>query len=619
MGGKLGETGCVSDKSDIAALEASVKREQRKLKALQDVGAALGSTLDLQELLTLVVDRISEAMEADRSTLYVLDEETNELWSKVAQGERWLEIRLRVGDGLAGTVALTGKTLNIKDAYQDPRFDADWDRRSGYRTTSTVCVPMKNHHGRIIGVVQCLNKSGGTYFTVEDEALLGALASQAAVSIENSKLFLSMVGKNIELLEAQEKLQQKVRELDVLFEIAQVSASAQELDELLEGVLARTMRAVNAEAASILLADADTGDLRFRAAVGGEPEAIKRLRIKAGQGICGWVAQHQQHQVVNDVDADQRHSRNISEEVGYHPRSVLCVPLRWDDGIGAVELLNKAAGSESFTDDDVKLATVIAGHISTAITQARGRERRAREQRLSTIGQFLSSVLHDLKTPMTVIQGYAKLLSKESDAGRRAEYAQTIQRQVDLLNTMTKETLAFARGERTIWIRKVYLYKFFEDAAEQLRRELEPRGIELVLNLEERGTAYFDETKLLRALHNLARNAAEAISSRPGDVKDGRCELTVSRSPEGALHIAFSDNGPGVPEEIRSRLFESFTTHGKQGGTGLGLAIVRSIVSDHRGQITVESRPGCTTFHIELPQDEAHEASSPGSTRALVH
>src|SRR5690606_31740698 len=117
----------------------------------------------------------------------------------------------------------------------------------------------------------------------------------------------------------------------------------------------------------------------------------------------------------------------------------------------------------------------------------------------------------------------------------------------------------------------------FEDAAEQLRRELEPRGIELVLNLEERGTAYFDETKLLRALHNLARNAAEAISSRPGDLRDGRCELTVSRGPEGALRIAFSDNGPGVPEEIRSRLFESFTTHGKQGGTGLGLAIVRSI------------------------------------------
>src|SRR5690606_1371800 len=113
-----------------------------------------------------------------------LDEETGELWSRVVQGERLLDIRLRVGDGLAGTVAQTGRPLNIKDAYQDPRFDADWDRRSGYRTRSTVCVPMRNQHGSIIGVVQCLNKSGDGYFTVEDEALLAALASQAAVSIE---------------------------------------------------------------------------------------------------------------------------------------------------------------------------------------------------------------------------------------------------------------------------------------------------------------------------------------------------------------------------------------------------------------------------------------------------
>ena len=182
---------------------------------------------------------------------------------------------------------------------------------------------------------------------------------------------------------------------------------------------------------------------------------------------------------------------------------------------------------------------------------------------------------------------------------------------------MTKETLAFARGERTIWIRKVYVYKFFEEAAEQLRRELEPRGIALDLRLEERGTAYFDETKVLRALHNLARNAAEAISATRG--LEGRCVLTVSRGSNGALCIAFSDNGPGVPEEIRSRLFESFTTHGKQGGTGLGLAIVHSIVSDHGGSIAVESQPGLTTFRIELPQDEAHEASSSGTTRASVH
>ena len=607
----IGERVCVLPPASGVAFGLSlegaraVAHEREKVEALQDIGAALGSTLDLNELLTMVLGRISKVMEADRSTLYLLDEETDELWSKVAQGEHTHEIRLRVGEGLAGSVAKTGKSLNIVDAYQDPRFDAEWDRRTGYRTRSTLCVPMKNHHGRTIGVVQVLNKRSG-HFTPDDEALLSALTSQAAVSIENSKLFLSVVGKNIELLQAQDQLEKKIRELDVLFEIAQVSASAVALDELLHGVLARTMRAVDAEAASILLADEDTGDLRFQAAVGGEPEAVRRLRIRAGEGICGWVAKHGRPQVVNDVSGDARHSQDISDIVGYHPRSVLCVPLSWDDGVGAVELLNKSHGRAEFTQDDLKLATVIAGHISTAIQQARSRVQRERQARLSTIGQFLSGVLHDIKTPMTVINGYTRLLMGEDDAERREELGESVIRQVKVLDTMTRETLAFARGDRKLWVRKVYLYKFFEEVAEQLRRELSERDIEVQLELRDRGVAHFDEQKIQRAVHNLARNAAEAIGDR-----GGRFTIAVDRSDDGTVELSFTDDGPGVPEEIRSRLFESFTTHGKREGTGLGLAIVRQIVEDHGGAISVESAPGRTCFTVTLPQAERPSKPKP--------
>jgi signal transduction histidine kinase len=584
---------------EVEELERTLAREQEKLRALQDIGAALGSTLDLNELLVLVLDRVSNLMEADRSTLYLLDEETNELWSKVAQGEEIVEIRLRVGDGLAGWVAKTGRTLNIKDVYKDPRFDAEWDRRTGYRTRSTLCVPMKNQHGRTIGVVQVLNKAHG-HFTGDDESLLHALAAQAAVSIENSKLFLSVVGKNMELLETKEQLERKVRELDVLFEIAQVSASALELDELLEGVLARAMHAVDAEAASILLTEDDTGDLRFRAAVGGEPEAVRRIKIKAGEGICGWVARNGRPQVVNDVEKDPRHSREIAQSTGYSPRSVLCVPLNWGDGTGALELLNKSQGRDPFTDDDVKLATMIAGHVSTAIRLARARERREREERLSTIGQFLSGVLHDLKTPMTVVNGYVQLLSEEKDAEMRARYAELVQRQVELINAMTRETLAFARGDRKLWVRKVYLHKFFGDVVDQLKREMEERGIEVELDLGDRGIARFDAHKVQRALHNLGRNAAEAIGTG-----GGRIVISVSRrSDDGAILIEFADDGPGIPEAIRGRLFAAFSTHGKDHGTGLGLAIVRTIVEDHGGTIDVESEPGNTVFHVVLPQPE---------------
>ncbi len=585
--------------SESNRLRQELQREQRKVRALQEIGVALGSTLDLNELLDMVLGRISEVMDADRATLYLLDENTGELWSKVAQGDQVHEIRLRVGDGLAGTVAKTGRSLNIKDAYQDVRFQGEWDRRIGYRTRSTLCVPMKNHHGRTIGVLQALNKHTG-YFTTDDEALLVALASQAAVSIENSKLFLSVVGKNIELLETKEQLEDKIRELDVLFEIAQVSASAMALDDMLKGMLARTMRAVDAEAASILLADEFTGDLRFRAAVGGEPEAVKGLKIKAGQGICGWVAQHGRPQVVNEVDQDERHWRQISDLVGYHPRSVLCVPLNWDDGVGAVELLNKSQGRAEFTQDDLKLATVIAGHVSTAIAQARSRERQERQERLSTIGQFLSGVLHDLRTPMTVVSGYVKLMAKENELEQRAEYASIVQRQIKMLNAMTTETLAFARGDRKLWMRKVYVYKFFEDVAEQLRREMSDAGMTINLELRDRGTAHFDEQKIERAIHNLARNAMEAMTHRG----QGTFTIGVDRSDDDTLVLTFADDGPGISAEIREHLFESFTTHGKQQGTGLGLAIVRKIVEDHGGQISVQSRPGRTAFTVLLPQPE---------------
>jgi signal transduction histidine kinase len=602
-----------SEPSDLSLLKEQLEQERAKVRALEDIGVALGSTLDLNELLALVVTRVSQVIEADRSTLYLLDEETGELWSKVAEGEAISEIRLKVGEGLAGWVAQSGRAVNIKDAYLDKRFDSFWDKRTGYRTRSILCVPMKNHHGRILGVIQTLNKRDG-YFSVDDETLLGALASQAAVCVENSKLFLSVVGKNMELLETKNRLERKVRELDVLVEIANVAATAGKLDDLLEGVLTRAMRAIDAEAGSILLSDEHTGDLRFRCAMGGAPEAVKRVKIKAGEGICGWVAMNGEPQIVNDVRRDDRHSRELEDDIGYHPRSVLCVPLRWQDGVGALELLNKSRGEVDFTEDDLKLAAVIAGQVSSAIGLARARERREREERLSTIGQLLSGVLHDLKTPITVISGAVQLLVAERDEGKRQQLADRVVRQVGMINSLMRETLAFARGESTLWVRKVYLHKFFGDLDEQLAQEFRGRGMSVKLDLRDRGVAHFDQHKIQRALHNLARNAAEAFAGKPGTFT-----IKVDRRPtDSALIITVSDDGPGISEEIRGRLFESFATYGKAGGTGLGLAIVKKIATDHGGSIDVESRPGLTTFTLILPEQEPDRESRPPTERSAV-
>jgi signal transduction histidine kinase len=588
---------------EIAGLREALAVEHARLRAFQDISAAAGAMLSMDEILELVVSRMSQVLDADRSTIYLLEDDGQQLVSRVAQGDCPHEIRLALGEGIAGWVARYGEPLNIPDAYVDPRFDPTWDRITGYRTRNVLCVPMKNRLGRPLGVVQVLNKRHGS-FDADDEATATALAAQTAITIENNKFFVATIQKNMELLETKQQLERKVRELEALMEIAMASAGATRLDDLLEEVLSRAVRAMDAEAGSILIADPGTGDLHFRCAVGGAPDKVKRVRIPAGTGIVGWVVQHRTPKMVNDVTQDTRHLKDIADRVGYHPRSVLAVPLYWEDGEGALELLNKNAGRDPFTEDDVRLATVIASQVSTAIRLANARERRGKEERLSTIGRLLSGVLHDLKAPLTVISGYVRELVAEDDRAIRERLAAAILRQIEFINAMTRETIAFARGDRSLWVRKVYLKSFFEELRDQIVRELEGRGIRVELELLDRGTARFDQDKIQRAVHNLARNAAEAIGTPAARRRGSTFTIRVERAQDGALVITCRDDGPGIPDEIRGRIFDSFTSHGKEGGTGLGLAIVRKVVDDHGGTITVESEPGNTVFRIVLPQKE---------------
>lgn len=580
------------------SLRQELEREHERIRLMREVSLALGSTLDLETILSIVVDRVSRLLDADRATLYLIDDATSELWSQVAQGDGTLEIRLNIGEGLAGWCARHGRSVNVKDAAKDPRFDARWDERTGYQTQSALCVPLRNHHGRTVGVLQALNKSDG-YFSPDDEGLLQALAAQTAVAIENSKLFLATVGKNMELIEAHAQLEKRVRELDVLFELAQATATAPDLQALLDGLLERAMRAVGADAGCILLPDGETGDLVFRAALGGDPEAVLAQRIPAGTGISGWVARNGEAQIVNDVRGDDRHSREIAERVGYEPKTLLCVPLRGREGVGALELLNKQGARGGFDEDDVKLATVIASSIGAAFDLAYERELREKTERLSSIGHLLASVLHDLRTPMTVIGGYVPAMIDEPDAAMRRAHSERVLRQVRFVNAMTNEVLAFARGESVLLRTKIYLPQFFTDLVDQLRGIFSEKGVAIELELGDRGTAYFDPQKVERAAFNLARNAVEAFAGRPGVFR-----IRVSREEQGLL-VEFEDDGPGISSEIRGRLFESFSTHGKRGGTGLGLAIVRKIADDHGGSIGVASKVGKTVFSLRIPHAEA--------------
>lgn len=197
-----------------------------RLASLLKIGLRLTAEQDLDRLLNLIIGETTKVMEAERSSLFLIDRDTNEMWAKIAQGVNTVEIRFPLGTGIAGTVGRSGEVINIPDAYQDSRFNPAFDHKTGFRTRSILCVPLHNTRGEIIGAIQVLNKRIGV-FTANDEALLAALASQAAVALENADLYRRLTMLNLSL---EEKV--KERTADLVAANERLSVLNKELEQL---------------------------------------------------------------------------------------------------------------------------------------------------------------------------------------------------------------------------------------------------------------------------------------------------------------------------------------------------------------------------------------------------
>lgn len=165
-------------------------RNQKGVAALLKAISSMEQSLDLKVTLQSVMATARQLMQADRSTLWLLDETHNELWSQVksADGQTLIDLRLPADKGIVGHVASTAETLNIVDAYRDPRFDVSSDRKTGYRTQTILCMPVFNSNGKLMGVSQLINKVQGR-FTPLDESFMRAFNTQAGIALENAQLF----------------------------------------------------------------------------------------------------------------------------------------------------------------------------------------------------------------------------------------------------------------------------------------------------------------------------------------------------------------------------------------------------------------------------------------------
>ncbi|MEA5561810.1 GAF domain-containing protein [Planktothrix agardhii] len=205
-------------------------RNQRGVAALLKATTTLGQSLDLETTLQAVMEQARDLMQADRSTLFLLQKETQELWTKVANadGSKMIEIQIPANRGIAGYVASTGQVLNIPDAYCDPRFDPNTDRRTGYQTRNILCMPVFNAAGELIGVTQLINKNKGS-FTNSDEEFLRAFNSQAGIALQNAQLFENVMVEKQYQKDILQSLSDVVISTDLQGKIVTINDAALEL------------------------------------------------------------------------------------------------------------------------------------------------------------------------------------------------------------------------------------------------------------------------------------------------------------------------------------------------------------------------------------------------------
>lgn len=590
--------GPVAPEVRITQLEGALGAQEVRLAGMLRIAGNLGQSRDPKKAMRAMVVEISQLLRADRTTIYEVNTDEGMLRGLAVEGETSLEVGVPVGTGIAGLVAERGRVINLKDAYLHPAFDAKFDKLTGYRTRSMLVVPMRNSRREIIGVVQVLNKVDG-YFTVDDQQLLTALAAQAAITLEALRLQLALNVSNTELYEISGQLRQKVRELELLFQNEQAIGDARDHAGLAEQVLKLISRVARCELAALFLPDVEVGAGPAWVRGPGTAAAVQLPRVEVGEGILGKAASRGEPLKLTDDASFDAHAvpRALGGGHTLVVEDAVAVPLLDGGTIGVLALINRREAARRNIDEDCQLAVLLAGQLARAVARISEREDAQRKDRMETIGQMMSGVLHDLRGPMAVISGYSQLMAEEDQRGQRAEMAATIRRKIELFNDMTREVMAFARGERHVLCRKVYLDKFVRAVRESVEDEFTSRGVGFTAeDRTTRGLGWFDEIKMLRVVTNVARNARQALGTR------GHFWWYIDDAPGGGLRFTMKDDGPGVPEAIRGKLFDAFTTAGKQDGTGLGLAIVRRIVEDHGGHISFTTETGQgTEFTLVLP------------------
>ena len=569
---------------------ASLQERFERLNLLYQVSQVIHSTLDPQQALQLIVGEAVRLMRASSGSV-VLVNPGGWLQIEAADGlpPEAAQLRLRVGQGITGWVARTGKAARVGDIRRDRRYVPV---RPNVR--SELAVPLEVA-GQIRGVLN-VDADRADAFTERDQELLEALAIQAAGVIRNTWLY--------------EQLRQKAKLFETLVNVSQTINSTLNLDDALQGITREACQLMEAKMCSLLLLD-ETGEwLDLRAHFGAGPHYLNKPRLSVEDSLVGVVVRRRKPLQEDNVQTSSRYT-----SVGAARReglvSLLSVPLVFSGRpLGALNVYKGEA--YVFANEEIRILSAFAELSALAIQRTRLYERVVdleeqlrQNEKLSALGLLAAEVAHEIRNPLTVRKMlYHSLNLRYPAEDPRARDAELMGEKLDHLNKIVERILDFARRTEP-QLTAVDVNQLINDLGLLTRHKLRHQNIQLVRQLApDLPAIQADATQLEQAFLNLTLNAAEAMPAG-GTLTITTKLLRVPRRRAAPTHvmIEFRDTGEGMGREALQRALDgALLSTTKKRGTGLGLAIVRRVVETHRGKVRIKSRPGHgTVIGLTLP------------------
>ncbi len=601
-----------------ARLFTETEERARQMKVLNDISSRLASEFEnVDALLKVITESAVEILRAEAGSLLLRDESSGDLIFQLAVGGSGQDLvgsRIPSGSGIAGTVVQTGKPMIVNDTQQDTRWFGEVRKEDEsarrFSTRAILAVPL-TARGGVIGVLEVINKTDGTAFVEDEVNLLTAFAGQAAVAIENARLFQM----------TDQALADRVQQLDNMQRIDQELNRTLDLQRVVELTIDNAMRESGADSGALALVHVDPLAFEIAGSIGYPDDVLTPDEFyPITLGIMGKVYRTGQSALVTAMEmaSDRDYLQTLPGA-----QSQLAVPLITGNAVSAVLLL-ESMDSDTFTMLTASFIQGLAEHANTAITNSRlfARLQEANQAR----SKFVSFVAHELKNPMTSIKGYAEVLLGGVTGAlneQQQNFIAVIQRnavRVQQLVTDLNDITAQETGNLTLKLAPISFNNVILETLRPQQRAIEEKDQAVVINVPENLPMVMgDELRLIQIMTNFVNNAHKYTP------QGGTITITAEHAPNhwdptGApevIHCSVSDTGIGMSEEDLKKLFTAYWRSDnprarEQPGTGLGMTLTRGLVEAHGGKIWVESTVDVgTTFHFTVPvSTEAAKAAS---------